>query len=109
MEGEASRPPLGFTRLGGNIMRYGEYGYGLGGELISLLLTVFFWVLVISLAFWLVRKLVCHNTMCEVYSRKMMSGKTAAGQDAFDILRERYAKGEIDKTEFEEKKKALTS
>ena len=83
---------------------YGD-GFGtiglLGGGLMMLAM-VAFWVLLIILAVWLIRSvfgrgghLGCHHGRSD--------------SDALEILRERYAKGEIDKKEFEEKKKDLDS
>lgn len=54
-----------------------------------------FWVLLIVFIVWLVR---------EISGRNPRSG---SGSNALEILKERYAKGEIDKNEFEEKKKDL--
>lgn len=37
----------------------------------------------------------------------LLSSITGRGRAAFDILEERFARGEIDKAEFEEKRKLL--
>ena len=70
-------------------MMYGLYnGYG-GG-----IMMILFWVIVIYFIVWLVR----NNKTGEINSNKSLN-----------ILKERYAKGEIDKKEFEEKKKDLSN
>lgn len=67
------------------------YGTGVFGGFWMLI----FWVAFIIFIVWIVRE---------------ASGKKAHGKSkALDILKERYAKGEIDKKEFEEKKKDLES
>ncbi len=69
---------------GGNMM--GWFGGGI--------MMILFWAAVIYFIIWLVRS----NKTNEVNSSKK----------ALDILNERYAKSEIDKKEFEEKKKDLS-
>lgn len=78
--------------MGWGMMDYGFgwFGFGWFGMLI-------FWFLIIFTAIYLVRWLVSD----EAYKR------TRDENRALDILKERYAKGEIDKREFEEKKKAI--
>lgn len=67
-------------------------GYGFIGGLFTIL-----WVFVLVVAIVaLVR-----------YARHGRMGHWHRGGSAMDILRERFAKGEIDKAEFEERKKAL--
>ena len=69
------------------------WGWGMGFGMISMVL---FWVLVILGIVVLVRYV----------GGSSVSG-TPPSKTALDILNERYARGEIDKQEFEEKKRGL--
>jgi len=86
--GGSMMPGIGFGMMGPGMMGYG--GYGTWG-----LVWMGFWVLaligLVLLVIWLYRKI---------------SGKTA-GQTPLDILKARYAKGELTKKQYEEMKKAL--
>lgn len=65
-------------------------GYGMWGGLMM----VIFWALIIGLIFLAVRG----------FSNRT---DTETGQSAMDILRERYARGEIDEDEFERRRAKL--
>ncbi len=73
------------------MMPWGNYGWGMGFEWLFMFI---FWILVI---------------LGIVYLAKLIIGaeKKKAGETALDILKTRYAKGEISKEEFEEKRKAI--
>lgn len=71
------------------------YGYGIIGDMLMFIL----WILVIGAIVYFVMR--HHGTVGQC-----MPG-TKSGNSALDILKERYAKGEINKEEFEEKKKDL--
>jgi putative membrane protein len=70
----------------------GNHGWWWGFDAIPMLL---FWALIVlavaALAKWLFGK----------------PGETSRGNSALDILKERYARGEIDREEFEQKKRDL--
>lgn len=82
-------------------MMYGLYndywGWGAGnmmGWFGGGIMMIVFWVLFIALIVWAVRE---------------VGGKNAhSGSQALNILKERYAKGEINKEEFETKKKDIS-
>jgi len=82
--------PFGINQTNTSMMNFGQ-GYGTFGWLPMLL----WWVVIIIAAVALVKWL-------------MHQQGGTAGKSALDILKERYAKGEIDKQEFEEKKKDLS-
>lgn len=73
---------------------FGDYGnmMGFGGGIMMLL----FWAAVIIFIVWAVKEIGGKN-----------NGKRDSNS-ALDILKERYAKGEINKEEFEQKKKDLS-
>ena len=77
---------------------YNDYG-GWGGNMMGWfgggLMMIVFWILLIVFIVWIVREISGRNS------------HHRSGSDALEILKERYAKGEIDKKEFEEKKKDL--
>jgi putative membrane protein len=76
----------------------GGWGMGWFGGIFMLL----FWILVIAGLIYLIKWL--------IQTTKGNSGTNQGGSSgALDILKERYARGEIDKREFEEKKKDLLS
>ncbi len=69
-------------------------GYGMGAWM---LLGIVFWVLVVAglvlLVIWIVQK--------------ALGGRGGAVESALEILKKRYARGEISKEEYEEKKRDL--
>ena len=68
------------------------FGMGIGVSFMWLL-----WIVLLVVIVWLLKS---------VFSGRDSSGKT--GKSALEILEERYARGEIDREEFEHKKKDLT-
>ena len=77
---------------------YGPYGMmGYGGSWIGLIFMILFWILVIAGIVVLIKWLM-HGAR---------HGWHDDSHSAIGVLKERYAKGEIDKREFEEKKKDL--
>lgn len=81
------------------MMGYWEYGYNPVHEFFGGFMMILLWVLIISLIISVLRRSKSHDYR--------MFGGMHMGDHAMDILKERYAKGEIDKKEFEEKKKDL--
>lgn len=74
------------------MMGYYNFGYGMG--FYGWIMMVLFWAAIIWLIVWLVRQ----NSHQETRPEK---------QTPTDILKERFAKGEISKKEFDEMKKEL--
>lgn len=83
---------------------YGNYGApGLIGGIIMAAVGIAVLVGIIVLVVWLVRQV-------QVGHPATIAGATPATpvQSPLDILKTRYAKGEIDKEEYEERRKTLT-
>ncbi|MDD5007456.1 MAG: SHOCT domain-containing protein [Syntrophorhabdaceae bacterium] len=73
-------------------MHWGDYGWGMGFGWIFMII---FWVLIILVVIYLVRLVTG-------------TGKQQQGETPIEILKKRYAKGEITKEEFEKMKGDIT-
>jgi putative membrane protein len=73
----------------------GGWGMGWFGGVFMMI----FWVLVLVGLIFLIKYL--------IQSTNRVKSDAGGGNNALEILKERYARGEIDTAEFEEKKKAL--
>ncbi len=73
------------------MMHWSDYGWGMGFGWIFMII---FWILIILGILYLIKLIVGAE-------------KRTKGETALDILKKRYAKGEISKEEFEEKKKEI--
>jgi putative membrane protein len=76
-------------------------GFGYGGMLFGGLMMLAFWVLVIVGIIWLVLTL--------ARGGQMVTRPSAAGPQPLDVLKERYAKGEITKEQYEAMKQDLSA
>ena len=74
---------------------------GWGGGMFGGIGMIFFWGIIIALVLLLVRR------FGGGWPLQSSSQPPRAGSTALDILQERYAKGEISKEEYEERKKTL--
>jgi putative membrane protein len=79
---------------GGGMMGYGGGMMGSGWGYIGIIFTILFWAAIILVIVWL-------------YKQIRGTEPAASSKSALDILKERYAKGEITKEEFGEMKKEL--
>lgn len=77
---------------------HGYMGHGWGSMILGPLMMIAFIAAAVAVVVLLVRWLGGGRAM----------GSAAAGKTALDILEERYARGEIDKDEFEERRRVLT-
>jgi len=80
-------------------MGHGMMGYGYGTSWFGHIIMLAFWIAVIIGIVFLIRWL--------IVSARTASPAAPHGDSALDILRKRYARGEINKEEFEEKKRDL--
>ncbi|MCL4486994.1 MAG: SHOCT domain-containing protein [Chloroflexi bacterium] len=77
---------------------FGGYGMGIFG--IGMLFMLAFWALIIVGVIWLIMTLIRGSTAGPAPT-------SPAGQPSLDILKTRYAKGEITKEQFDQMKKDL--
>ena len=75
---------------------WGDWGWGMG---LMIFLTVIFWGGIIALVVWGITRITRGNRT---------GGGTGENRSPLDIARERYAKGEITKEQFDQLKKDLS-
>lgn len=78
------------------------WGYGFGG--FGMFFMLFFWIGIIALIFWFISRAMSGS------SNQAMNnggGSISAQESPLDILRRRYASGEISKEEFETMQREL--
>lgn len=84
---------------GGQYGGWGMMGPGMMGGFGTMGFMGIFWVLVLGLIIWAV--------VAAVRPGESSSSDSATASSALDVLKKRYARGEINKEEYEEKKRDL--
>lgn len=87
---------FGLGMMGGGVMGRGSGGWGIGW-VISWIIGLIFFAAIIAAVVWLIGYVFRSGT----------GPSTRQEETPLDILKKRYARGEINKQEFEEKKKDL--
>jgi putative membrane protein len=82
-------------------------GMGLGFGFFGLVFMILFWLAVIGLAVWLLSSLFPRTSRNSPPPSQTWQGDRP--ESALDILRQRYARGEISKAEFEEMRRDLSA
>lgn len=94
--------PLTQWQEGYGGMGPGMMGWGMGGGWFGFIFMILFWAVILAAAVAFIRWLVKRGSSAS-------SNAPEQRQDsALEILRKRYAQGEIDSEEFEQRKQALT-
>lgn len=103
--GDADRIGYWGGMMGGNMMGWGGIPFfGWFGGIIMII----FWILVIFAIVFLIKYLVAGGDHGRrIWMEEKIKTKIKKGDSAMTILKERYAKGEIDKKELQEKMKDL--
>ncbi len=86
------RYPFGMMR---NVFEFGP------GGILAIVPTILLWALIIGAIAWLVSRLVSRTT------KNMPSSTTTVSESALDILKNRYARGEITKDQYEDMRRDL--
>lgn len=90
------------------MMRYFDCGYGYSGmNGFGGLFMIFFWIAILILFVAIMRRVLWWGGNRS--QRRDFYGTHESERDPVDILKERYAKGEINKNEFDERKRDLAS
>ncbi len=84
------------------MMNFGFMSFGGFGWIFMILWWILIFASIVAIIRWLMAQ--SGSSACQHDHEKSVS---STNQSPLDILKERYAKGEIDKKEFEEKKKNL--
>ncbi|MBC8450183.1 MAG: SHOCT domain-containing protein [Chloroflexi bacterium] len=78
-------------------------GFGMGG--LWLLFMIVFWVVIIALAVWLLSSL--FPGVKSISSSPFTAQRGELTESPLEILKQRYARGEISKTEYEDMRQSL--
>jgi putative membrane protein len=84
---------------------YGDFGHMFSLGIIGMLLMVFVWILIIGLIISVIRRIVWGSRWQNHDKWRHWQGM--GNNSGMNILNERYAKGEINKEEYEQKKKDI--
>ncbi len=88
---------------------HGFGGFGWGGMVFGGLLTALFWVVIIVLAVLVIRALTRSSSSSRTTTTPPAAPLGETRDQALEILRERYARGEITKDEFNSMRQDLAA